>query len=64
MDAVYDWDKNPKLITFSAFGVLYNYHIPIGLMMREALGRAHGYRHRLPGPDFFHKHYTNTYKET
>lgn len=61
--AVYKWDKKPELITFSTLGVLYNYVEPIGLIMREALGRAHNWHHRLPGPDFFEKHFFESFNE-
>lgn len=61
--ALYKWDKRPKLITFSTLGVLYNYVEPIGLIMRETLGRAHNWRHRLPAPDFFEKNFFESYRE-
>lgn len=64
IEAWYEWDQAPKLITFTGFGVLYNWHLPVGLIMREALGRAHNYLHRLPGPSYFEKHFKNSYKET
>lgn len=61
--ADYKWDQDPELITFSAYGVLYNWHLPVGLLMREALGRAHNYVHRMPPPGAFDKHYKKTHEE-
>lgn len=63
IEAVYAWDQTPKLITFSAYGVLYNWHLPIGLIMREALGRAHDYVHRLPSPASFEKNFRTAFNE-
>ena len=63
IEAVYPWDQSPKLITFSAYGVLYNWHLPIGLIMREALGRAHDYVHRLPSPASFEKNFRTAFNE-
>ena len=61
--ADYKWDQTPELITFSAFGVLYNWHLPVGLIMREALGRAHHYVHRMPPPGAFEKHFRSSHEE-
>ncbi|CAM9940319.1 unnamed protein product, partial [Hapterophycus canaliculatus] len=61
--ASYKWDQNPELITFSAFGVLFNWHLPVGLIMREALGRAHHYVHRMPPPGAFEKHFRVSHEE-
>jgi len=61
--ADYEWDQEPELVTFSAYGVLYNWHLPVGLLMREALGRAHHYVHRMPPPGAFDKHFKRTHEE-
>lgn len=61
--ADYTWDTEPELITFSAYGVLYNWHLPVGLLMREALGRAHDYVVRMPPPGSFEKHFKETHEE-
>lgn len=62
--AIYTWDKNPKLITFTGFEVLYNFVEPIGLILRETLGRAWNWEERLPGPDFFEKNFKKSYQNT
>ncbi|CAN0399141.1 unnamed protein product [Ascophyllum nodosum] len=63
VEAEYEWGTNPELITFSAFGVLYNWQIPVGNIFRDALARAYGYLHRLPGPERFAFHFENSFKE-
>lgn len=64
VEADYEWEKMPELITFSGFGVLYNWVIPLGNILRDALARAHGYAHRLPGPQRFAFHFENSFKES
>ncbi|CAB1104691.1 unnamed protein product [Ectocarpus sp. CCAP 1310/34] len=61
--ADYTWDQEPELITFSAYGVLYNWHLPMGLLMREALGRSHNYVHRMPPPGAFQKHFKESHED-
>lgn len=59
----YEWDQEPELITFSAYGVLYNWHLPIGIIMREALGRSYSYVHRMPPPGAFERHFKRAHED-